>query len=536
MKIKEVQIKNFKRFTNLKIEGIPETAKLVVLVGPNGCGKTSLFEAFNHWYKLRGFSSAGNYDYYVKQSGEHNSNQSNWYHDKVSIQFFESQTLDQERIKGCFYFRSAYRNEPSFITSSLKRQNDPSKQIDHETLMLTDAVVSSNYQRLISSTLSGVFDEKNNTKTVENLRNELIGKIQKSLKNVFEDLELSSIGDPLLNGSFYFTKGTSKDFSYANLSAGEKSAFDLLLDLIIKSIYYKNTVFCIDEPESHMHTALQSKLLNELYALISENSQLWISTHSMGMLKKAKEIEESNPGTVVFLDFDNVDFDSDVMMKPSGIDSTMWKRFLDLAFGDLSTLIAPSTIVFCEGNPSGGKKANFDENVYNQIFEKEFPDVRFCSVGSCSELEDANNVSMKIISKMLANSQIIKIVDHDDKNDADVRECYEKGIKVLSKRHIECYLFDDELIEKLCKNNNQEDKAEILKNKKSELLQESHENRGNPLDDVKSIVGPLYNECKRVLKLTRCGNDAYSFMKNTMVPLITEETMVYQELKRDIFG
>ncbi|AYN86499.1 AAA family ATPase [Commensalibacter melissae] len=49
MKIKNVQIRNFKRFTDLKIEGIPETAKMVVLVGPNGCGKSSVFEAFNYW-------------------------------------------------------------------------------------------------------------------------------------------------------------------------------------------------------------------------------------------------------------------------------------------------------------------------------------------------------------------------------------------------------------------------------------------------------------------------------------------------------
>lgn len=36
MKIKEVHLKDFKRFTDLTIQGIPETAKLVVLLGPNG--------------------------------------------------------------------------------------------------------------------------------------------------------------------------------------------------------------------------------------------------------------------------------------------------------------------------------------------------------------------------------------------------------------------------------------------------------------------------------------------------------------------
>jgi len=43
VKIKEVKLKRFKRFTDLKLTGIPETAKLIVLVSPNGSGKTSFF-------------------------------------------------------------------------------------------------------------------------------------------------------------------------------------------------------------------------------------------------------------------------------------------------------------------------------------------------------------------------------------------------------------------------------------------------------------------------------------------------------------
>jgi predicted ATP-dependent endonuclease of OLD family len=110
-------------------------------------------------------------------------------------------------------------------------------------------------------------------------------------------------------GSFYFEKGASKYFHYKNLSAGEKSVFDLLLDMIIKSIYYPDAIFCIDEPEAHMHTRLQSKVLKELFNLTPANSQLWISTHSIGMLKQAEDLEKTIPGSVVFLDFDNRDFD-----------------------------------------------------------------------------------------------------------------------------------------------------------------------------------------------------------------------------------
>ena len=65
---------------------------------------------------------------------------------------------------------------------------------------------SSNYQRLIVNTISGAYNTSNNSKTVEKLRDELTGRIANSMERVFEDLKFSSLGDPLSNGSFYFTK------------------------------------------------------------------------------------------------------------------------------------------------------------------------------------------------------------------------------------------------------------------------------------------------------------------------------------------
>lgn len=534
MRIKEIKLNKFKRFTDLTISGIPATAKLVILVGPNGSGKTSVFEGMNHWYKYKGFYNSGDMTFYIKEGDKEEIDNNNWYNNRVTISTHDVEFANQEEIRGCFYFRTAHRNEPDFVTNNLSRQDNPKNQIKYNTLMDTDCTVSENYQRLVSNTLSGVFNHQNDNKSVKDLREELIGKIRESLHNVFDDLQLTSIGDPLVNGSFYFTKGNSENFHYKNLSAGEKSAFDLLLDMVIKSVYFKNTVYCIDEPEIHMHTALQSKLLAEMYNLVPDNSQLWLSTHSIGMLEKAKEIELENPNTVCFLNFSNIDFDAPTMLMPTTINSTIWNKFLELTFGDFAKLIAPNRVVFCEGTIQGRSYKNFDAQVYGRIFSSKYPDTSFVSIGSCSELENEDNISMKIIKEVLKNSSIIKFVDRDDKSDDEVAELEAKTIKVLKKRHIECYLLDDEIITLLCKEYGHEDKIEECLIAKQQAIEES-KRRGNPEDDIKSASGKIYTELKRILSLRQCGNKKDSFLRDTITPLITEETQVYQELEREIF-
>ena len=48
MRISKIQLRNFKRFTDLAIDNIPDSAKLVLLIGSNGSGKSSVFDAFEY--------------------------------------------------------------------------------------------------------------------------------------------------------------------------------------------------------------------------------------------------------------------------------------------------------------------------------------------------------------------------------------------------------------------------------------------------------------------------------------------------------
>jgi hypothetical protein len=60
--------------------------------------------------------------------------------------------------------------------------------------------------------------------------------------------------------------------------------------------------------------------------------------------------------------------------------------------------------------------------------------------------------------------------------------------------------------------------------------------RGHPADDIKSASGNIFTEIKRILGLTQCGNNKCAFIRDTMTPLVTEDTTVYQELENEIFN
>lgn len=177
---------------------------------------------------------------------------------------------------------------------------------------------------------------------------------------------------------------------------------------------------------------------------------------------------------------------------------------------------------------------NFDAQIYGRVFSSKYPDTSFVSIGSCSELENEDNISIKLIKEVLNNSSIIKIVDRDDKSDVEVSELKLRGIKVLKRRHIESYLLDDEIISKLCRVCEHEDKIEDCLTAKQQAIIESKE-RGNPEDDIKSASGKIYTELKRILCLRQCGNKKDTFLRDTITPLITEDTRVYQELEGEIF-
>lgn len=547
MKIESVHLKKFRRFTELSIRGIPPTVKLVVLVGPNGSGKSSVFDAFNFLSsvaKTQGWQYDANY--HIK-SGEFPAGaspvDSSVVANNIKIEFHGGDPFasgyNNPDAKKAFYFRTAYRNESDFSSNSIGQIIDALQDSRHPPRMISaDTRVSDNYQRIVAETVAEIYQPGNDEATKGEIRDRLIGEVRDSMRRVFDSLILTGPGVPMQNGTFQFEKGSSKDFRYVNLSAGEKAAFDLLLDFILKTKTFDNTVYCIDEPELHMNTALQAKLLQELYRLIPERCQMWIATHSIGMMREAKRLYYEHPGLVAFLDFQDRDFDVPVELTPVKPDAAFWKKTFRVALDDLTDLVAPESIVFCEGGrtETGAKRnAEFDAKCLTKIFTSEYPDVAFVSLGGTEDVEKNAVLLKAIFQNMFDGIKISVVLDRDDRGETEVAELRARGTRVLSLRDLENYLWDNEVLSKLCSVRSQPERiAEILRAKADALAASIA--RGNPPDDYKSMSGDLYTKIKRTLGLTGVGNNAQAFCVNTLAPLITPNMSIYNKLKTDVFG
>ena len=530
MRFKGAVIKDFKRFTHLTIQGIPETARLIMLAGPNGSGKSSFFDALNSWHKSFARRSQWNDDYHLKV---YSRNTSQWNQDQLAVTCHQPLPRDDQEKKKLVYIRSAFRNDPEFQTGQLQRVPSPLDETRVNRMIDNDVAISRNYRRIVGQ----VFDifEAEPMMTTE-FTSAIVDPIRDPVARLFPGLILNALANPMDDGTFRFTKGESEGFHFKNLSGGEKSVFDLVLDLVVARRSYDNTLFCIDEPESHMNSRIQAELLSVLYDLIPENCQLMLATHSIGMMRRARDLESANPGSVVFLDFGGRDFDAPQIIDPTVPDVVFWQRAYDVALDDLAALIAPERVVVCEGEPrnrNAGGSYSHDARCYERIFQGEFPETRFVPGGNAPEVAEDRRGIAYALGILTQGTEVLKLIDRDARSADEVANLTKRGVRVLSRRNLESYLLDDEVLQALALSVGREgDTAALLAAKKDIRAKRS----GDAPDDLKPASGEIYLACKNTLGLAKPGNDAKTFMRDTLAPLIKPGMHVYEALKRDVFA
>ena len=308
----------------------------------------------------------------------------------------------------------------------------------------------------------------------------------------------------------------------------------MLLDLLIKRREFDDTVFFIDEPEAHMSPRLQSALLDELFRAIPKISQLWLATHSVGMMRKARDLAQGTPGSIVFLDFDGVNFDLPLTLRPIEPNRPFWKRAMQIALDDLAGYVTPERVVLCEGGRLEGGK-DFDAECYNEIFQTEYPQVVFLGAGNADDIQNDPRGVGRLLSALAPGVRVTRVIDRDDRTDEEIRTLHAQQVRVLSLRTIESYLLDDSVMKVICESFGQSELAPQLIEAKAEALRNSIAN-GGPVDDLKRPAGDIYNAAKRLFPTRKLGNDKRAFMKAICAPLVRPGTSIYVALQQDVFG
>lgn len=280
--------------------------------------------------------------------------------------------------------------------------------------------------------------------------------------------------------------------------------------MVIKTPDFNDTVYCIDEPELHLNTAIQRKLLTEIEKLVPDNCQLWVATHSIGFLRALQE-ELKDKSSI--LDFSEKDyFNGTVEIKPITTTRDNWQRIFQTALEDLTGLMAPKRIIYCEGKLQN----SLDEKLFNIIFGEEFHDTLFLSSGNKDAVQKYSAIALTVLNKAFSDVEIIALIDRDD-NLEEMKQG-KTVIRKLARREFENYLFDKELLKKYCVKHGKEFKETEFNSLATDIIN----------DEVKDKGGDIIKKS--------CDCDISTDVKTDLASLLTKDDEIYKSLRKEIFG
>jgi hypothetical protein len=142
----------------------------------------------------------------------------------------------------------------------------------------------------------------------------------------------------------------------------------------------------------------------------------------------------------------------------------------------------------------------------------------------------------RAIQTLVTGTSVIRLIDRDLRNDSEIDALRAENIRVLSRRHIEAYLLDPEVITAFCGQVEQPDKANEAVGLLTERLRVNVTERGKSPDDFKSAAGQFYVSLRQLLALRHPGTSFPAFARESLAPLIKPGMQVYSALKSEIFG
>ena len=426
MRIKELNLQNFKRFTDLQIKNISPEAKLVLLIGANGSGKSSVFDAFE-WMRRSGRFQNGGTDFnaeYFKKKANKNIRCNLTTADDTQFEWTSDKKEQTDLPTDFFYGRPSLRIVPTienvrFDENLFKNNADaPNRFIELDNKFNVDVL---KYTSDINKAIRAPVFAGEQADLVKIFR-ETIFPFNQALERIFGDDPSTTIrlvqfedATPVQPIKLFFQKGDSQ-INYDLLGHGEKQVIVILLDFVVRSQFFRDTIYYIDEMDGHLNTTLQYALLKEITEnWIPENCQLWTASHSLGFIEYAKDTDHS-----AILDFDNLDFDETQVIEPT-------PKYLDEIFeiaiprSSMARILGNRKVVLCE---------NKNYELYSLMGLDDFV---------FTDVQNSNSVFLKI----KRDKTFVGLRDRDFLTDGEILKLTEKfpNYKVLRYYSFENYLY-----------------------------------------------------------------------------------------------
>ena len=533
MKIKKIHLTEYKRFLDLTIDLGENPARIVALVGPNGCGKSSVFDAM--LFCLNQYGPIGNSRGFKDYNYHSLLHDPTYNQEKIKIELdigdFRNVIMSRaqgEQHKKMISFRSSFRYNGSLHVSEIKAVSDIAKNdFGASSAADIDQRIEQSYRRLQIKYNNFMYQTDSRPSEA---KAHIIGELNKAIQSCLA-IEIESFGNIEANeGSFYFKKSdTPYPFEYNVLSSGEKEVLDILLDLYLRRDDYNDSIYIIDEPELHLNTAIQRKLLIEINRMVPENCQIWIATHSIGFLRALQD-ELKDQAQIIEFKAGNNWASQEYTLTPVKSSRKTWQEIFSTALDDLTSLVAPKRIVYCEGRAdpkAGGGERGFDAAVYNSIFNEKYPDTLFISSGGNTELDQRSDIAISILTKVFSEVEIIVLKDRDmgsgKEIDEQQRQIYlqnnPQNHRVLRRFELENYLFDKEVLIRYCQTLGTVFDQSTYDSKITDIVNQHVKDEKGLIKNICGIQGSINPEV---------------FKKN-IAKCIREDMEVYKELEQIIF-
>lgn len=476
MRIESLEIRNFKVVRNLKLDEIPN---LVVIAGPNGSGKTSLFDAIRVFKEaIATYSLQTRSAVYIHQllqqvgpvvrAGESEATITA----SIRVSEAERQAISlpdnhSDLLTGTVTVRvepnAGHREVAQLVSSGNGNVDGPYLEqllggyrtggilgmIDHigpdrrftapqvTNIVFSDQEEEEELQRLVLNTTDkfasltqdlvrmNFIDMQEQVKGVEEPHAYIEG-VRQIFQHFLPEQEFVEVDMPMQGQSRILVRSSGVQHDINQLSSGQREI--LMTYTHLEKLRPTGSIILFDEPELHLHPTLQRRVISHLRRLTERGgNQIWAITQSEGIV-------------------DTTEYESLFAMNSKGDPAiehvTERAGQIDL-FRQLGAnvglqLISPR-ILFVEGDS--------DEELLSR-FHGELPaNIRIVGTGGKGRLMSLTPAAMELLDETIEEGQFYFVRDRDVEDDPvriDKLEEKHKGhFFTWDRYHIENYLLDE---------------------------------------------------------------------------------------------